>query len=299
MPPRRTSPALAVSIALALGAWAAAAPSPSAAQTRPAPPLDANTELLEALNAVRARGCGGAPGLRNQALREQAALARAARIIASGESLSDAMTQASYKAQQSAVLSLQGPTQAQAIANFLAQRYCPHLLRADFADIGIHRSGTRTWIVLAQPFTPPSIDDSAAVARTVLQLVNQARAQARTCGQQAMPAVAPVKLNDTLSAAALGHSRDMARNNYFDHTARDGSQPADRATRAGYRWRAVGENIAAGQPTPEAAMVGWLKSPGHCVNLMRAEYTEMGIAFAVNRGAESGIYWTQMFGRPR
>ena len=270
------------------------------AQPKP-PPSDAGapSELTAALNAVRARGCGTNAGLRNQPLRENTALARAARIIAGGDSLPDAMAQASYKAQQSAVLSLQGPVQAQAIAAFLAQRYCPHLLRADFAETGSYRSGTRTWIVLAAPFTPPSADDSEEVARRILQLVNQARGQARTCGTQAMAPVPPVRLNDTLTAAALAHARDMARNSYFDHTARDGSQPADRATRAGYRWRAVGENIAAGQATPEAAMAGWLKSPGHCVNIMRAEYNEMGIAFAVNRAAESGIYWTQMFGRTR
>lgn len=295
MPLRAISPLLHCAVLLALS-WTTAAQ----AQSRPSPSAtEATNELTTALNAVRARGCGNTAGLRNQPLRENAALTRAARIIAGGENLSDAMAQASYKAQQSAVLSLQGPTQPQAISSFLAQRYCQHLMRPDFADIGSYRSGTRTWIVLAAPFTPPSIDDSEDVARKILQLVNQARAQARTCGTQAMAPVPPVRLNDTLTAAALGHARDMARNSYFDHTARDGSQPADRATRAGYRWRAVGENIAAGQATPEAAMAGWLKSPGHCVNIMRAEYNEMGIAFAVNRAAESGIYWVQVFGRAR
>lgn len=296
MPPRTASLPylLAASLVLCSVASVWAQPKAPAVATAEAP-----SELTAALNAARARGCGNTAGLRNAPMRENPALARAARIIAGGDSLSDAMAQASYKAQQSAVLALQGPTQPQAIASFLAQRYCQHLLRPDFAEIGSYRSGTRTWIVLAAPFTPPSTDDSEEVARKILQLVNQARAQARTCGAQAMAPVAPVRLNDTLTAAAMAHARDMARHSYFDHTARDGSQPADRATRAGYRWRAVGENIAAGQATPEAAMAGWLKSPGHCVNIMRAEYNEMGIAFAVNRAAESGIYWTQMFGRAR
>lgn len=257
------------------------------------------SDITLALNAARAKGCGGRAGSGLAALRESPALTRAARLAANGEGLTDALAQASYKANQTALVSLQGPHQAGAIAAFLAQRYCQHLLRPEFSEMGSYRSGRQTWIVLAAPFMAPSVDDAAEVARTVLQLVNQARAQARRCGNQSMAAAPPVRLNDTLSAAALGHSRDMARNAYFDHVARDGSRPADRATRAGYRWRAVGENIAAGQNTPQDAVAGWIKSPGHCMNLMRPEYQEMGIAFAVNKQAEQGIYWTQMFGAPR
>ena len=91
----------------------------------------------------------------------------------------------------------------------------------------------------------------------------------------------------------------MATNDYFSHTARDGSTPAQRVTRAGYRWRMTGENIAAGQLSPEAAVAGWIKSPGHCENLMNAGYTEMGVAAAVNSASKMGLYWAQEFGTPR
>ena len=101
------------------------------------------------------------------------------------------------------------------------------------------------------------------------------------------------------NAAALAHATDMATHSLFAHEGRDGSSPADRATRAGYRWRSIGENIASGMTTPEAAVEGWLKSPPHCANLMAPQYTEMGIAFAVNRASKAGIYWGQLFGTPR
>jgi hypothetical protein len=39
----------------------------------------------------------------------------------------------------------------------------------------------------------------------------------------------------------------------------DGSKPAERVLRMGYRFRATGENIAAGPSTPEGAVAGWLK----------------------------------------
>lgn len=57
---------------------------------------------------------------------------------------------------------------------------------------------------------------------------------------------------------------------------------AKRASRAGYRWRAIAENIAAGQMNAAVAVQGWLNSRGHCANLMSPVYTEMGAAFAVN-----------------
>jgi uncharacterized protein YkwD len=90
----------------------------------------------------------------------------------------------------------------------------------------------------------------------------------------------------------------MAGLSFFSHTGSDGSQVAERARRSGYAWRSVGENIAAGQMTAEAAMQGWIKSPSHCANLMQPGYTEMGLAFAVNPQSESGVYWVQVFGLP-
>ena len=91
----------------------------------------------------------------------------------------------------------------------------------------------------------------------------------------------------------------MARNNYISHTGRDGSNPAQRDRRAGHPYRSIGENIAAGwQMKPEDSVAGWIKSPGHCANLMNPAFTEMGVAFAVDPGSKMGVYWTQTFGTP-
>jgi uncharacterized protein YkwD len=81
---------------------------------------------------------------------------------------------------------------------------------------------------------------------------------------------------------------------------KDGSTPADRATRAGYPWRLVGENIASGNRTPQEAVQAWLDSPGHCANLMNPGFTEMGAAYAIDPHSENQTpYWTQVFARPR
>jgi uncharacterized protein YkwD len=50
---------------------------------------------------------------------------------------------------------------------------------------------------------------------------------------------------------------------------------------------------------PEMAVDGWLKSPGHCVNLMRPQYTELGLAYSVNLARDNSVYWVQVFGTPR
>jgi uncharacterized protein YkwD len=104
-------------------------------------------------------------------------------------------------------------------------------------------------------------------------------------------------LSDRLQTAAQAHARDMARRNYFDHHAPDGSEPRDRVRRAGYRWALVGENIAFGPETADEVVSGWLASPGHCANMMDPRFREIGVGVA--KGRKRGhIYWVQEFGSP-
>jgi uncharacterized protein YkwD len=139
----------------------------------------------------------------------------------------------------------------------------------------------------------------AGAAERVLTLVNQARATARDCGNRRFGPAPPVDWNDKLAAAAQAHASEMARTLSFSHAGRDGKGVDARATRAGYAWRNVGENIAAGQATPEEVTASWIASPGHCANLMSPAFTTMGVAYALNPGSPMGIYWTQVFASPR
>lgn len=139
------------------------------------------------------------------------------------------------------------------------------------------------------PGTSPS-----AFAQQVLTLTNQARAQARSCGAASFAAAAPLTFSAQLAQAAQGHASDMAARNYFSHTSLDGRTVAQRVTAAGYSWRALGENIAAGQRTPEEVVAGWLRSEGHCRNIMNPSYRELGVGYA--QGSSYGTYWVQDFG---
>jgi hypothetical protein len=60
----------------------------------------------------------------------------------------------------------------------------------------------------------------------------------------------------------------------------------------------VAENIAIGAETAEIVVDGWLKSPGHCVNIMSPDYTEMGIAYVTDPKSKPGIYWSRCLQGP-
>jgi uncharacterized protein YkwD len=146
---------------------------------------------------------------------------------------------------------------------------------------------------------PPTSSQVQSASRQVLELVNEARAQRRRCGWKRFDAVPPLALSGVLNRVALEHARDMAERQTLGHAGRDGSTPGERATRAGYPWRAVGENIASGQSSAEQVVADWLKSSHHCANLMDPDYSEMGVGFAVAPQGEGRMYWSQVFAAPR
>ncbi|MGH9228033.1 MAG: CAP domain-containing protein [Acidimicrobiales bacterium] len=135
------------------------------------------------------------------------------------------------------------------------------------------------------PAPPPgTVGVAPSVAEQVVVLVNAERAAApRPCD--------PLTVDDRLAAAAQGHSDDMAANDYFSHTSLDGSTYADRAAAAGFTGSKLGENIAAGQRSPEVVMAAWMDSAGHQRNILDCAYTVIGVGLSTH-----GWYWTQMFG---
>jgi uncharacterized protein YkwD len=261
-------------------------------------PLTAAADIVSSVNKVRAQGCPGRRG-GEAPLRENRQLDTVARELARGADLRRAEKQANYHAVASASVQISGVPDSGDIDHVIGRQFCSASTEPAFREMGAYRRGTDVWIALAQPFTPPLAHDATAISRRLLALTNDARSHARRCGSTPFAAAPPLALNTLLDNAALVHSQDMAAHGYMDHTGRDGSSPADRITRTGYKWRMVGENLASGIMTPEDAVAGWLQSPHHCVNLMTARFTEMGIAFAVNPSTDAGVYWTQTFGTTR
>ena len=256
-------------------------------------------DLYVEINRLRAGGGACAAAKHLPALQPQAALERAAAGLARGNELQPSLQAVGYRATRSSALWLKGDgIAAQAAAILARQGYCDQVQDAAVTEIGIYLDARQMWIVMAAPFAPSVGESAQAAGQRVLDLVNQARATPRYCGDQAFSAAQPLHWNKVLAASSQRHAEDMAHYNYFSHSGRDGSDPAERVERAGYRYRNTGENIAAGQMRAEDAMAAWMKSPEHCANLMNPAFTEMGVAFAIDRASKMGVYWTQTFGRP-
>ncbi len=97
-----------------------------------------------------------------------------------------------------------------------------------------------------------------------------------------------------LHQSAQAHAEDMARNDYFSHTEKNGSSFGDRIKATGYQSLCSSENIAYGQNTAQGVMDSWMKSPGHKTNILREKSREIGIGLAWSD--EGTSYWVQNFG---
>jgi uncharacterized protein YkwD len=104
----------------------------------------------------------------------------------------------------------------------------------------------------------------------------------------------PLVENPRLTAAANSYSQVMASNQQMGHEVA-GQTLTMRMDKAGYKWSAVGENVAAGYPTNQAAFTGWMNSPPHKQNIMNPNYTEIGVGVSKS----NQFYYCQIFGKPR
>jgi uncharacterized protein YkwD len=141
--------------------------------------------------------------------------------------------------------------------------------------------------------------DTPPTAEQMLAAVNDVRSKTQQCGSKTMPPVGALTLSYDLESAAYGHSSDMANSDFMSHTGSDGSTLSSRVNATGYAWSRLGENVAAGQSSINAVMNAWLSSEGHCLNIMNADFDQMGASMVENQSASYRYYWTQVFAKQR
>ncbi len=133
----------------------------------------------------------------------------------------------------------------------------------------------------------------------VLTLTNQKRAAGATCGTTVFKPAGALTSDARLQCAARKHSKDLATHNIFSHTGSDGSSFTTRMKNAGYTsFSTAGENIAAGQSTPASVVDGWMKSEGHCKNIMNPALKQLGVGYSFSSTSTYKHYWTQDFATP-
>ena len=137
----------------------------------------------------------------------------------------------------------------------------------------------------------PAADNLGRIHEAIRCLHNEIRAA------EGLP---KLREHKRLRKAAVGHSRDMVNERYFEHTTPTGVTMVDRILRARYvhedqGWM-LGENLAWGTgalSTPRGALEGWMKSPGHRANIVRRSFRELGVGVVLGvpvRGAAGATY---------
>jgi uncharacterized protein YkwD len=134
---------------------------------------------------------------------------------------------------------------------------------------------------------PSGGSGSSTVAGEVLRLVNVERDKA---GCKALSS------ESHLVAAAQKHTDLQADQNTMSHQLPGEASMGDRVTAAGYKWRGLGENVAAGYTSAASVMDGWMNSPGHKANILNCNFEEIGVGLA--KSSSGTQYWTQVFATP-
>ena len=130
-------------------------------------------------------------------------------------------------------------------------------------------------------YTPPSV---AGYADQVVALVNTERANA---------GLGSVSTTSSLNQAAQKRAEEIVSS--FAHTRPDGRSCFTVFDEYGVSYMAAGENIAAGQWSPDSVMSSWMNSPGHKANILGANFNHIGVGVVYVEGSSYGYYWVQLF----
>jgi uncharacterized protein YkwD len=129
------------------------------------------------------------------------------------------------------------------------------------------------------------IGDKGKVQGRVLQEVNASR------GSSGLTAL---QLNSQLSEAAQRHSKDMSFQNRPWHWGSDGSSPMERAARAGYFGRFLGEDVSESFEDEMTTLNVWMSTSDTRAVIMDPEARDLG--FGWHQDSNGKIWWTLITG---
>ena len=127
----------------------------------------------------------------------------------------------------------------------------------------------------------PAPVSAEAMASEVIRLTNIERAKA---GRSALI------YNAGLQKAAMIRAKEISVK--FSHTRPNGEDSSTALYEAGVG-NSSGENIAAGQKSPELVVKAWMNSQGHKLTLLDKENLYIGVGFY--QDADGRYYWVQSF----
>lgn len=137
--------------------------------------------------------------------------------------------------------------------------------------------------------TTPSLTASIA-ASDVASLTND---------QRLKNGLAPLAVSPLLTEAAQEKAEDMAQNSYYAHVSPDGKTPLYWLDHVGYRYLNAGENLVIDRTSSQEAVTAWMNSPDHRENILRPQFTEIGVGVAKGKYDDiATIFVVQEFGTP-
>jgi len=149
--------------------------------------------------------------------------------------------------------------------------------------------------VAESPYKPPPRPrprycPDPGLARRLLQFHNDIRARF---------GLKPLALDQALNRVARLQALDMAWADNVSHHGLGRTSLGWRVTQSGFKWWVVAENVAAGQPTPEAVMSAWMHSPGHRRNILDPRLTHLGVGCVDRFDSPYFRFWACILARAR
>lgn len=129
--------------------------------------------------------------------------------------------------------------------------------------------------VVTIPFLESPQVPAAVSSAEVALLTNEERSQKD---------IPVLQRNSLLDQAAQMKAQDMAANGYYAHVSPEGVTPMHWVEKAGYKYLIIGENLVVNRTDAGQVVDAFMGSPGHRANILRSDFTEIGI------GVANGIY---------
>lgn len=131
-----------------------------------------------------------------------------------------------------------------------------------------------------------AFDENADFVSQLQKLINDERTKT------GLPALT---IDAKLTTAAKDHAKDMLCNNYLSHIGLNGSTPQSRVEAAGFNASLVLEELYALHPAyggnPQSAFTWWMSDPASKADLLNANTTVFGIAYATSDDSLLGGYF--------
>ena len=143
-------------------------------------------------------------------------------------------------------------------------------------------SASRVYRVNVPTAVPGTTTEEEFVSK-VIALVNQERSK---------EGLIPLSTIPNLTKAANKRAEELIT--AYGHTRPDGSRCFTVLAEYDLTYMAAGENVAAGQRTPEAVVDAWMNSDGHRKNILNEDFRYIGVGCTFSETGY-GIYWAQLF----